>query len=55
VSHDPLCEAIIKAWTDAGIRPDYHKQMQQTLRKKWPVLAKALDDAAQARVVRGSE
>lgn len=31
------------AWTHPGPHPDYHHQAQETLRRQWPALAKALD------------
>lgn len=39
---------VIRAWTKAGWRPDYHHAMQATLHQKWPVLADALEDLADA-------
>lgn len=39
----------VEAWTDPGPVPKYHRQMQATLRSKWPVLAGALDMAASKR------
>lgn len=38
-------EAIQAAWLDAGPVPEYHEHMKYKLRRDWPVLAKALDDA----------
>lgn len=38
--------AIHSAWTDAGPVPDYHAHMQDKLRRDWPVLASALDEAS---------
>ena len=34
---------VVKAWTDPGPMPGYHRYMQAKLRKEWPVLAEALD------------
>lgn len=36
-------DTVLKAWTDPGSHPDYHRGMQRKLRKEWPVLAQALD------------
>jgi hypothetical protein len=47
----PLNEAglhldrIVRAWTDEGPQPKYHRQMQAALRRTWPTLAAALDAA----------
>lgn len=38
--------AIHSAWTDAGPMPDYHEHMKTKLRRDWPVLANALDEAS---------
>jgi hypothetical protein len=38
-------DAILEAWTEAGSHPDYHRGRQRDLRRTWPVLAQALDDA----------
>lgn len=37
--------AIHSAWMDAGPMPDYHEHMKAKLRRDWPVLGKALDEA----------
>lgn len=34
---------IYAAWKDEGINPRYHTFMKDDLRRRWPVLAKALD------------
>lgn len=36
---------IQNAWVDAGPQPDYHAHMQDKLRRDWPTLADALDEA----------
>lgn len=38
-------EAIEAAWLDAGPQPDYHEHMKNKLRRDWPTLADALDEA----------
>lgn len=38
-------EAITGAWTNAGPMPDYHEHMKNKLRRDWPTLADALDEA----------
>lgn len=38
-------EAIQAAWLDAGPVPDYHEHMKFKLRRDWPALADALDEA----------
>lgn len=37
--------AIHSAWTDAGPMPDYHEHMKTKLRREWPTLGDALDQA----------
>jgi len=37
--------AIQSAWLDAGPVPDYHEHMKNKLRRDWPTLAGALDEA----------
>lgn len=39
-------EAILDAWNDAGPMPDYHEHMKFKLRRDWPTLADALDEAS---------
>lgn len=47
---NPTVEAVLKAWTNPGPVPEYHRDMQRELTLKWPVLARALDElAAEAR------
>lgn len=43
------CDAVLAAWTDAGRVPEYHYAMQGELRRRWPVLAGALDSLAAAK------
>ena len=38
-------KAIQDAWVDAGPVPEYHEHMQNKLRRDWPTLANALDEA----------
>lgn len=38
-------EAIQSAWLDAGPVPEYHEHMKYKLRRDWPTLADALDEA----------
>lgn len=45
---NPAVEAVLKAWTDPGPVPGYHRAMQQELRQSWTMLALALDDLAAA-------
>ena len=35
-------ERIVKAWTDEGRAPLYHREMQLRLMLEWPVLASAI-------------
>jgi hypothetical protein len=39
----PAVERIVKAWTDAGRAPAYHRACQQSLRDQWPTLAWAIE------------
>ena len=41
--HLPAEEAILRAWTEPGAAPDYHRYCQRLLRAQIPVLARALD------------
>lgn len=43
---DNATHLVIKAWTDHGKAPTYHKTMQAMLRREWPTLAHALDALA---------
>lgn len=45
---NPAIEAVLKAWTDPGPVPGYHRDMQQELLRRWPTLALALDELAAA-------
>ena len=36
--------AVLRAWTNAGPRPDVHKRAKDVVRKTMPVLARALDE-----------
>lgn len=42
---------VVKAWTDPGPMPGYHRHMQAKLRKQWPVLGEALVALAVERYV----
>ena len=44
-------EDVVKAWTDPGPVPGYHRYMQAKLRKEWPVLSEALVALAVERYV----
>lgn len=44
--HLPPLEAIIRAWTEPGPRPDWHRRAQDEVRRAMPTLAHALDKAA---------
>lgn len=35
--------AVLEAWTEPGPVPEYHRAMQDELRRRWPALATALD------------
>lgn len=39
-------EAILRAWNHPGYQPAYHRAMQEELRTRWPMLARALDHAS---------
>jgi len=43
MTKDAEVAAVIKAWTDEGPYPLYHREHQRELRREWPTLAKALD------------
>lgn len=36
--------AVLRAWTNAGPRPDVHRRSKDVVRKTMPVLARALDE-----------
>jgi hypothetical protein len=38
-------ERIIKAWRIEGRNPQYHREMKEMLRRKWPMLARAIEEA----------
>jgi hypothetical protein len=38
-------EAVESAWLDAGEQTAYHEHMKNKLRRDWPTLATALDEA----------
>lgn len=42
---DPL-RAILDAWFNPGINPEYHRMWQDRLRAEWPTLARAIERAA---------
>lgn len=35
--------AVVRAWTDSGTHPAYHREAQRTLIRDWPVLASAIE------------
>lgn len=47
--HLPPLEAIVKAWTEPGPSPYWHRTAQDQVRRAMPVLARALDRAAGQR------
>lgn len=46
---------VVKAWTDPGPVPVYHRYMQAKLRKEWPVLGEALDVLASVEYLLSDE
>ena len=34
---------IVKAWTDEGVSPWYHRQTKKWLKRKWPMLYDAVN------------
>ena len=44
--HLPPAEAVRLAWTVEGISPGHHRRMQNEVRGRMPVLARALDRLA---------
>lgn len=46
-------QAIVAAWTVPGPAPDVHRRAQEKVRRQMPVLARALDRAAQHVTARG--
>lgn len=47
--HLPALEAALQAWTNPGPDPFYHGAMKGNVRLTMPLLARALDRAAQER------
>ena len=47
--HLPPYDAIVKAWTEQGLSPYWHREAQGQVRRAMPVLARALDRAAGQR------
>lgn len=47
--HLPSLEAALRAWSNYGPCPQYHMLMQNQVREAMPLLARALDRAAQER------
>jgi hypothetical protein len=42
----PAGMAVLMAWSESGSNPNWHEAMQEDVRKKMPVLARALDRLA---------
>ena len=42
--NERLVDNVVNAWTDPGPQPAYHAAVVDDLRKRWPVLARALDN-----------
>lgn len=40
---------IVRAWKVPGPRPDIHWREQERLRRKWPTLAKAIEELVQEK------
>ena len=34
---------VYDAWNDPGVNPNFHRAMQERVRRQWPALARALD------------
>jgi hypothetical protein len=48
-------DAVVRAWTDPGPHPQWHRKMQAEVRDSMPLLARALDRlTAERRLRRGS-
>lgn len=39
----PPAEAARRAWTEPGPNPDWHRQMQDEVRRRMPLLVRALE------------
>jgi hypothetical protein len=44
----PPVEAVVRAWTEPGPRPDWHERMRREVQSTMPLLARALDRLADA-------
>lgn len=40
--HLPPLEAIIRAWTEGGVAPDWHTEAQMEVSRAMPLLARAI-------------
>ena len=40
-----IMDKIIKAWCIEGINPEYHRKQQERLRKEWPAMYNAIQEA----------
>lgn len=45
--HLPALEAALQAWAEPGPSPGFHEDMKRNVRLAMPLLARALDRAAQ--------
>lgn len=45
---DDEVSAVVRAWTDPGPQPGYHRQWMERVRTEWPTLGSALDRLAHA-------
>lgn len=43
---EPALQKILDAWNNPGRVPWFHDQAKRSLRKQWPTLANALDEAS---------
>ena len=48
-------DPILAAWVIPGVNPAYHRKAQERLRKEWPVLTDALDEAARRAPIEDAE
>lgn len=46
LDHEDPIAAVIRAWSDPGPRPEWHRRAQAEVRRAMPLLARALDRAA---------
>jgi hypothetical protein len=48
MTREEAAQRVIDAWTVEGSFPTYHRELKIAVRRRWPILAMAIEDLVHA-------